>query len=391
MLSADDPANVAQIPYRLRFPWLSLFQAIAISFSVRQLIVAVGAIAAFALSQLVIDGVAGSGSAIRGEIQIGIPPGAYSEARLGELVGEIAQPWSDVWRSVWNLFPAFDSRSTIESPGLTIEIRRGAKANHWVDLGVLVWQVILWSLFGLILCRLAARRFARGENGSFRKGVQFGLTRWVRGLVAPLIPSAAAGLILAAMVAAAAIIGFLPWVNGFLLVIASPLLLTGGLMAGFLIVATLLGWPLMVAAIAYDDCDGFGGLSRSYSQWTGRPWYFVWLWTVAAGVGMIAMSLAVLFGEWAFYLCSLAIKQGVGQIAAAESGRRAILAIVRLLIHAFAISYFWTSATIVYGLLRQSVDWMPCDTVAPDDDERPRRDPLPVVGIPAMEPSATGT
>ena len=54
------------------------------------------------------------------------------------------------------------------------------------------------------------------------------------------------------------------------------------------------------------------------------------------------------------------------------------------LLGSFGINLFWTSVTIIYLLLRQSIDKMPLDRLAPSDQERPPRDPLPVVGMPAM-------
>lgn len=379
-----------QIPYRRWFPWLNLFQAIEIALSIRQLVVAAGAIAVFSLSHQLFDRIAPeSGPSFQMEIQIGTRPesrGAFMPSR--ESVNSIALPWSEVLHSAERVIGPFGFGGSAAS-GVTLEFPR--KSPKLVSIGVLVWHVIVWTLFGLILCRLAARRFAKGESGSFRKGVQFGLTRWGRGVVAPLIPTAAATLIVAGMVAGSAIAWVLPVVNLIVVAAFSPFLLVGGMIAGFLLLATLLGWPLMVAAIAYDDCDGFGGLSRSYSQWTGRPWYFVWCWIVVATVGLIALAIAGYLGEWTFYLCSATIEQGMGSGSAALLGRRIIQFLILLLMRAYAISFFWTSATIVYALLRQSVDWMPCDNMAPDDDERQARDPLPVVGIPAMEPPAPTT
>ena len=177
----------------------------------------------------------------------------------------------------------------------------------------------------------------------------------------------------------------LPWIGPSVAVVLSPVLLASSLIGGFLLIATLIGWPLMLAAIAYDDCDGFGALSRAYSQWTGRPWYFVWSWCVAACAGTIALLLADGFGQWTLHLASLVVQTSLGDTAAGQSASQSIQSMIRFLIQAYAISFFWTSATIVYALLRQSVDWMPLDHLAPDDDERPQRDPLPVVGMPAME------
>jgi hypothetical protein len=175
--------------------------------------------------------------------------------------------------------------------------------------------------------------------------------------------------------------GRLPFIGWMIVMIVSPLVLGCSLVAAFLIVATVVGWPLMVSSIAYDDCDGFGGLSRSYSLWTGRPWQFVWYWLVAAMGGTIAMFLVGWLASCALQVAAFAFQSGMGDEADVRWTGELLKG---LIVSAYGISYFWTSTTIVYALLRQNVDGVPFHVVAPDDDERPTRDPLPVVGMPAV-------
>ena len=57
--------------------------------------------------------------------------------------------------------------------------------------------------------------------------------------------------------------------------------------------------------------------------------------------------------------------------------------VVSLGLVGFVVSYFWTATTIIYFLLRKSVDAMPLETVS----ERVSNtvDVLPVVGVAAAE------
>ena len=88
---------------------------------------------------------------------------------------------------------------------------------------------------------------------------------------APLIPLAAAVLV-GLMIAMFGLLGRLPFLGGPWLFVASPILAILGFAIAFLLLATAIGWPFMVAAVSTDDCDSFGGLSRAYSGLTGRPW-----------------------------------------------------------------------------------------------------------------------
>ena len=64
---------------------------------------------------------------------------------------------------------------------------------------------------------------------------------------------------------------------------------------------------------------------------------------------------------------------------------RACHSVANALLGTFEISLFWTNVTIIYLLLRATVDQRPFDQIAPDDSERSPRTPLPVVGIPATD------
>jgi hypothetical protein len=378
------------IPYRRLFPWLHLFRAIGLAFSFRQLLVAAGAVGALWLGGVLFERLVGRSTSfpttqakLRTQPQVvtdtshSATPNVDVGIRLvfnSGMVLDLACPWRDV-----------------TLPAIAVVNSSTSVSRRWQAAVECAWCVAVWSLFGLALCRLAARQLARDEEGSFRKAVQFGLTRWRHGVVAPVIPIAAA-LVLMGVAVLFALPGRIPFVGSFNAVVVSPVILGCSFVATFLAFATILGWPLMVAAIACDDCDGFGGLSRSYSLWTGRPWRFVWCVVVAVAVGCVVMVVA----PWLFLAsgraAGFAIERGMGNESAAAWAGATCEFLMTLIITSYAISFFWTSATIIYAVLRQSVDGVPLDVMAPDDDARPARDPLPVVGMPAVsspEPPAS--
>jgi len=381
-----------QIPYRRLFPWLHVFRAIGLAFSFRQLLVAAGAIGALWLGEFLIARLASDSVGtvrfpsthlqLQAQLLVNVIENRPSEIRDGvtpipvfslAAISDLAGPWQDI------TLPAIVATNSNMPASL-----------RWQSAVGCTWGASVWSLFGLALCRLAARRLARDEEGSFRKAIQFGVTRWRHGVVAPVIPAAAA-LSLMGFAVLLALPGRFPFAGSFNAVVATPFILGCGLVASFLTFATILGWPLMLAAIAYDDCDGFGGLSRSYSLWTGRPWRFAWCVLMAAAGGCVGMFVAALLAFGSGHAADYAIRLGMGNSIAAGWAGTTCKFLIMSAITSYAFSFFWTSATIVYALLRQSVDGVPLDVMAPDDDERPARDPLPVVGMPAVNPSEPPT
>ena len=246
----------------------------------------------------------------------------------------------------------------------------------------------LWSLVGTVLCRRAAVLFASEDKSSMRNAIQYGLRRWHSSLMAPLTPLFAA-LIAGIVAAGYGLIGRLPLVGSFWLILGSPfVLLLAGAMA-FLLLVTAVGWPLMVAAIATDDCDSFGALSRAYSGLTSKPWYALGFLAVGIFTGIILMSLVNLFAETAIWCAMSSVAAGSGRERAQGSLFMPLTILVSLIVQGVGASFFWSATTISYLLLRQQVDGVPVDQVAADDESRPVRDPLPVVGIPATDARAS--
>lgn len=244
----------------------------------------------------------------------------------------------------------------------------------------------LWSLTGVILCRRSALIFAGNDDSTFGQSARYGFKRWAVCAGAPLIPLSAAallGLILAVM----GFVGRLPLLGSTWLLITSPVIAAIGFAIAFLFLATAIGWSLMTAAVSTDDCDSFGSLSRAYSGLTGRPWQVAGHFTLSAVVGIILMGVVVLVSELTIWCAMSCVSAGSGNERALDTLLDPLRTMLGAITSGIGASYFWSASTIVYLLLRQEVDGVPLDRVAPDDDARPVREPLPVVGIPATDAS----
>ena len=368
------------IPDPNRFPGRHLFRVFGIAISVRQIVLGLLAIYVMSLGKWLGETV----TVTTKRNAISVLRNADSNPALVDLVlssqisrdqaesaaafmSSTARPWFDLVAS------AFDSVRTNNSP-----------LGRTRALFAVLWSGVFSTFFGLAICRQAAIQFARNESGSFRQITEFGLSRWSRGLVCPLIPLMGAAAMLLT-ISVIALPGRVPILGQTWLWCASPLFLTCGIAITILLLAAAVGWPLMIAAIASDDCDGFSGLSRSYSLWTGRPFQAVSLATVALAIGSGVHFIATLVLHGTVDMTVLFVKFGAGAGTSIERIAADYHRFVENLVGGLGISLFWTSATIIYLVLRQSVDLMPLEQIAPSDAERPVRDPLPVVGMPAVD------
>lgn len=244
--------------------------------------------------------------------------------------------------------------------------------------------ITVWSLVGVILCRRAAFLFAGNDRYTLRSAVGYGSKRLTTALLAPAI-AMSASLAVGLFLVVAGFVGRIPYFGSVWLVVFSPLFMIAGLMIATFLIATVLGWPLMVAAIATDDCDGFGGLSRAFSGITGKPWPFAAYLALSLLVGSVLALIVSYIGKLSIASSLAFTALGAGGPQTEDALLPSLVHIVTLIQRGIAASFFWTAATVIYLFLRQEVDGLPLDHIASAEEPAPVRDPLPVVGIPATD------
>ena len=261
-------------------------------------------------------------------------------------------------------------------------------SNSWSERFTGLIQLLLaigiWSLAGTILCRRSATLFVGNDESTFRRAIQYSLVRYRASATAPVIPLFTAllpGLFLAGI----GFVGRLPFLGSLWLMIASPVAMILGFAVAFLLLVTAIGWPLMVAAVATDDCDSFGGLSRAYSGLTGRPWHALVYGLISILIGIVLIVVVNLLIATAFSCTISCTGFGSGDEQAHSSLLAPLTIVSHIALSGVGVSFFWSASTVIYLLLRLEVDRVPLDRLALDDDARPARDPLPVVGVPATD------
>lgn len=284
------------------------------------------------------------------------------------------------------------------------------EVQPWTEIAFLwtrlLWSFAVWALFGGAIARIAAVEFARDERVSIRAALTFAARRFVSLFSAPLLPLLGV-LGLWAVCAFGGLVGRIPYAGEWAVALFWGLAALVGLLLVLVLIATAVGWPLMVVAVAAEGSDAFDGFSRSFSYLYGRPWLFVWyaglalllgpllvaaVDTIAVGVAAVAAravgtgmggnSVAALHDAAPAYFGSTRIYPFDTPVAA--TGPAVLTAVwlrtLATLAVAFATSYFWTAATIVYFLLRRADDATHFDDVWLDDKDEDD-DLLPLAGI----------
>jgi hypothetical protein len=286
-----------------------------------------------------------------------------------------------------------------ELPGLVGAIKKAVLGGawffcaHWLFaiIYLAIWLVV-WSIAGGAICRIAALHAARDEKISIGEALKFSLSKFVSFLTAPLIP-----VILIAIIGAVTFVGGL--VGGFWWAgeILAGLLWFLALLAGFIMalvaIGAMGGLHLMYPTIATEGSDAFDAISRSYSYIYSRPWRTAWYLLVSIVYGAICFLFVKFLAFLLLKLTHIAAGLGMNIWGAGElatygnldaiwsspswGGRffggffdvplnvpetiAAILICIMVflvvgLVVAFVASFFFSASTMMYLLLRQEVD-----------------------------------
>jgi hypothetical protein len=322
--------------------------------------------------------------------------------------GLLDAPWKTLSGAATGGVALLEPLRSVVDPGLRLFRRDnswGDAATAWTEL---LWALAVWAVCGAAIARMASVEFAQPRRLGLREAVRYVGARFLSCYSAPLLPLVFVGLFWLLCVLAG-LVGRIPGVGDALAgaLWFVPLLLGLAIAMVALIIAT--GWPLMYCAVSADGGDGFDGLSRAYDYLLTRPWTTLGLGLAALVQGSLlvffaygVVGMGVETAEWAVGaglgdervegLTSEGpplVSGWAGTGAASESsevGRRLAafwLRVVAALLWGFVGSYFWTAMTIIYFLLRKSVDATPLEHVYVE--RPPDGGKLPLVGMAAAE------
>jgi hypothetical protein len=290
--------------------------------------------------------------------------------------------------------------------------------------------LLLWGLFGGALSRMAALHATKDVQIGPSQAVRFAFKRWHWFVMAPVIP-VGVSLVLAGVLVAFGFVFFgipkahviLDLIGGILFILA----ILVGLALTLLLIGLIASYNMIYPGISTDDCDGFEANTRAFSYLITRPWHVLGYYCVSLVYGAVTYLFfaLVIFGSlsaaqslvsqgaglWGTetvnssrfdamfpppelgrltYQPEWSILDSSGEAGGYTSRVSAIMIMVWVymfvgLLAAFAISFYFNSQTLVYLLMRASVDKTDMDeSVLMSDDEadagiEPKlTDPMPV-------------
>lgn len=284
--------------------------------------------------------------------------------RIGELAISrslrLSEPFRLLIGPLWTLFnPASDWGAMLHA------------------LLALIWALVVWGICGGAIARLALLQEAEMRQPGIVEAVLFALRSAWDLIVTPLCPLMTIGFCSLVGVAFGLLyrVPYGDVVAGVGLIIPMVLALVMLLLAA----GCVAGWPLFHAALAAGADGVLDALSRTFSYLNQRLGLYVagvamaWL---AGLVGLIGMELladgVVHLTRWSVSLSGgralpEAVFQhghpGAGMLGTAAHGFW--LGLVRLAVHGWAYSFFWTAGAFLYLWLRYEVDGTPRSEIDP--------------------------
>lgn len=258
------------------------------------------------------------------------------------------------------------------------------------------WFAIFYGLACLVICavgggaiaRMAAVHQALEQRLSLTEARDFALVRsfglvWAKALPIVLL------VVLMLVVLVIGVLMRVPLLDIITAILYGLVLLIGFVMA-FLLVGYLVSFPLLVPAVAVENCDGADAMQRGYAYVINRPLHALWYWAVALFGLLVGFTLVValaivtlnLTGKMFGQLAPDAIAAVSGHYEAVtfhhETGHVAVgnwherwsanvllawQALVICMVAAYVMSYYFSASTIAYLLMRKASDGQEPDEI----------------------------
>jgi hypothetical protein len=251
-------------------------------------------------------------------------------------------------------------------------------AYPWSSLAIAVPALLVWTVGGGAISRMAATEFSLDRGIGWTKGLAFAINKAWSLFFAVAAPLLVVGLIVGVLaIGGLALLG-IPGVRAVGAVFFA-LALLGGAAAVIVFVAYLLGMPMLVPAVAAEGTDAIDAIQRTYAYVTGRPLRLILYWAVLiVEAAVVTLVLAVLAG-WVIELTTWASSLLLGQPmrdalsdvakgntpnydALSTGGPMAVrivafwLQVPLLLVASFVVSFWFSAGTTLYLLMRQVCD-----------------------------------
>jgi hypothetical protein len=257
----------------------------------------------------------------------------------------------------------------------------------------LTYSFVILCTAGGAICRCAALEFASNEKPGLFEAFEFAREKFRSLISAPLIPSFFMGVFSLILIAIGLFVN-IPWAGEFILAILLPVLLPIGFVLTLLLAISMAGTGLMFPAIAYEGTSGLDAIGRSICYVLTKPVWMVFyllaqtllgtffylvmrgllfavLWvtyhSIQLGVWRSAGAPGKLERIWAEPSLFSLLGAAAGptnlseQVAGVMVGL--LMLVITALIAAIAVSFIFSSMTIIYAMMRRKVDQTPIEKI----------------------------
>ena len=267
--------------------------------------------------------------------------------------------------------------------------------GEFVVLAVLVFGLlVIWSLIGGAITRIATLDYARDESISLTDALKFARKKFWSYFWSPLVPVIGV-LFFALCNVVGGMIGRIPVLGEITVALGFPLAILSGFLMVFVGVIGALGLCFMFPTISAEGSDAFDAMSRAYSYVLARPKQFIWYCIVNTFYGLVCLII-IAFVAWLMMRLSFCtVGLGMGQkfqavqtfilqkcdiaclgfctTPSAETKTTAVsldrwslkflagmiilyVGLAKLAVWTFVATYLLSAKTIIYFLLRKEID-----------------------------------
>ena len=299
---ADEAQTIRSINWREVFPFTNLFKAFRVAVHPSKLVLALTALLLIYFGGLLLDQVWPNKHLVHDEPQ---NEGFYhrdrSSARDADnprgifrsfFYFEVNRLNQVVYRGVFGL----DGENIyLGVRGFVIDGPTWLATKHPIYFTLFaIWFLLIWSVFGGAIARIAAVHVARDEKISVRQALRFSMNKLLSFAFAPLIPVLIL-LVIGAVVAVGGLLLYIPVIGPIVLSIVFFLALVAGLVMALVLLGLVGGFNLMYPTIAVEGSDSFDAISRSFSYVFARPWRMLFYTLVAIVYGALTYTFVRFF------------------------------------------------------------------------------------------------
>ncbi|MHC4780299.1 MAG: MFS transporter [Planctomycetota bacterium] len=259
-------------------------------------------------------------------------------------------------------------------------------------LACILWLILVWSKLGGAITRIAAVEVAKDERITTHEALQFSKKKYSSYFWSP-VSVLIAFLFFYFMNALGGLVGQIPYLGPVLVGILSFLAFLGAFVMLLIAIGGIFGWPLMSPAVSAEGTDAFDAVSRSFSYVYSRPWQYVYYWLVTGVYGLVSVGFIWVFTLLLVKLTFHSVQFGMGDgldttvkvlfsfggsepapTMGVTNGIMTVLVGTMVVLlyglgFSYAISFLYSSRTLMYFILRKRVDNTEMNEVYLEEDD----------------------